>query len=102
MKKLLILTLLGLATLAYSAEQPAVFKKCIACHGPDAKKVAPGSKGGVTIAGMAKEDLLRKLKGYKAKTEDNGGAKAIMYGQMANVSDADIEALAEYISKLSK
>lgn len=102
MKKLLILTLLGLATLAYSAEQPAVFKKCIACHGPDAKKVAPGSKGGVTIAGMAKEDLLRKLKGYKAKTEDNGGAKAIMYAQMANVSDADIEALAEYISKLPK
>ncbi len=51
---------------------------------------------------MAKDDLLKKLKGYKAKTEDNGGAKAIMYGQMANVSDADIEALADYISKLPK
>lgn len=101
MKKLLILGLLGFASFAF-ADAPAVFKKCIACHGDNAKKIAPGSKGDVTIAGMAKEDLLRKLKGYKAKTEDNGGAKAIMYGQMASVSDADIEALADYISKLPK
>lgn len=101
MKKLLILGLLGFASFAF-ADAPAAFKKCIACHGPDAKKIAPGSKGDVTIAGMAKEDLLKKLKGYKAKTEDNGGAKAIMYGQMASVSDADIEALADYISKLPK
>ena len=101
MKKLLILALLGFASFAF-ADAPAVFKKCIACHGPDAKKVAPGSKGGVTIAGMAKDELLKQLKGYKAKTADNGGAKAIMYGQMANVSDEDIELLADYISKLPK
>ncbi|CUU39310.1 MULTISPECIES: c-type cytochrome [Helicobacter] len=101
MKKLLILTLLGFASFAF-ADAPAQFKKCIACHGPDAKKVAPGSKGDVTIAGMAKENLLKKLKGYKAKTENNGGSAAIMYGQMANVSDSDIEVLADYISKLPK
>ena len=101
MKKLLFLTLLSFASFAF-AEAPAVFKKCIACHGADAKKVAPGSKGGVTIAGMAKDELVKELKGYRAKTADNGGAKAIMYGQAANLSDADIEALAEYISKLPK
>lgn len=101
MKKLLFLTLLSFASFAF-AEAPAVFKKCIACHGPDAKKVAPGSKGNVTIAGMAKDELVKQLKGYKAKTADNGGAKAIMYGQAANLSDADIEALADYISKLPK
>lgn len=101
MKKLLFLTLLSFASFAF-AEAPAVFKKCIACHGPDAKKVAPGSKGGITIAGMAKDELVKQLKGYKAKTADNGGAKAIMYGQAANLSDADIEALADYISKLPK
>lgn len=102
MKKLLILMLVGCASLAAAAEAPAVFKKCIACHGADAKKVAPGSKGGITIAGMAKEELLKQLKGYKAKTADNGGAKAVMYAQMANVSDEDIEALANYISLLPK
>ncbi|WP_295739080.1 c-type cytochrome [uncultured Helicobacter sp.] len=101
MKKLLFLTLLSFASFAF-AEAPAVFKKCIACHGPDAKKVAPGSKGSITIAGMAKDKLITELKGYKAKTADNGGAKAIMYGQAANLSDADIEALADYISKLPK
>lgn len=101
MKKLLFLTLLSFASFAF-AEAPAVFKKCIACHGADAKKVAPGSKGGVTIAGMAKDELIKELKGYRAKTADNGGAKAIMYGQAANLSDADIEALADYISKLPK
>lgn len=101
MKKLLFLTLLSFASFAF-AEAPAVFKKCIACHGADAKKVAPGSKGNVTIAGMAKDELIKELKGYKAKTADNGGAKAIMYGQAANLSDADIEALADYISKLPK
>ncbi|CAM3349671.1 c-type cytochrome [Helicobacter labetoulli] len=101
MKKLLFLTLLSFASFAF-AEAPAVFKKCIACHGPDAKKVAPGSKGGVTIAGMAKDELIKELKGYRAKTADNGGAKAIMYGQAANLSDNDIEALADYISKLPK
>ena len=101
MKKLLILGLLGFASFAF-ADAPAACKTWIAWQGPDANKIAPGSKGDVTLAGMAKEDLLRKLKGYKAKTEDNGGAKAIMYGQMANVSDADIEVLADYISKLPK
>lgn len=101
MKKLLFLTLLSFASFAF-AEAPVAFKKCIACHGPDAKKVAPGSKGGITIAGMAKDELVKQLKGYKAKTADNGGAKAIMYGQAANLSDADIEALADYISKLPK
>ncbi|WP_104743484.1 c-type cytochrome [Helicobacter cinaedi] len=101
MKKLLFLTLLSFASFAF-AEAPAVFKKCIACHGADAKKIAPGSKGGVTIAGMAKDELIKELKGYRAKTADNGGAKAIMYGQAANLSDADIEALADYISKLPK
>ena len=101
MKKLLFLTLLSFASFAF-AEAPAVFKKCIACHGADAKKVAPGSKGGVTIAGMAKDELVKELKGYRAKTAENGGAKAIMYGQAANLSDADIEALADYISKLPK
>lgn len=101
MKKLLFLTLLSFASFAF-AEAPAVFKKCIACHGPDAKKVAPGSKGNVTIAGMAKDELVKQLKGYKAKTADNGGKAIIMYGQAANLSDADIEALADYISKLPK
>ncbi|CBG40490.1 c-type cytochrome [Helicobacter mustelae] len=80
------------------AEAPAIYKKCQICHGATGQKMAPGAKH--TIAGQPKEKLLADLKGYKAGTADNGGNKAIMYRQMKNVSDADIEALAEYISKL--
>lgn len=100
MNKLLILTLLGAMSVAMAADAPAAFKKCMACHGVNGQKVAPGAKGGITIAGLPKDKLLKDLKGYKAGTADNGGAKAIMYSQMKNVSDADIETLAEYISKL--
>ena len=99
MKKILLISAL-LASGLMAAEAPAAFKKCIACHGADAKMIAPGSKGNVKIAGLPKEKLLADLKGYKAKTADNGGAKAIMYAQMATVSDGDIEALATYISGL--
>ena len=99
MKKLTLLVLFGAASLCLGAEAPTVFNKCKMCHGPDGQKVAPGQKTG-PIAGLPKEKLLEDLRGYKAGTADNGGNKAIMYAQMKNVSDADIEALAEYISSL--
>ena len=98
MKKLALLAFIGAASLALGAEAPVVFKKCQICHGPTGQKLAPGSKQ--TIAGLPKDKLLEDLKGYKAGTADNGGNKNIMYAQMKNVSDEDIEALAEYISSL--
>ena len=99
MKKLSLLALISIASFAFAAEAPTAFNKCKACHGPTAQKVAPGQKTG-PIAGMPKDKLLKELKGYKAGTADNGGNKAIMYAQMKNVSDEDIEKLAEYISSL--
>lgn len=97
MKQVLLLCILSAFAMAAA---PAAFNKCVACHGANGQKVAPGAKGGVTIAGMPKDKLIEQLKGYKAGTADNGGAKALMYAQMKNVSDADIEVLADYISKL--
>lgn len=97
--------LLGMALASgclMAADGAAIYKKCIACHGVKAERVAPGSKGGVKIAGMDKARLVEQLKGYAAGTADNGGAKAIMYANMKNwkLTDADIEAVADYISKL--
>ncbi|WP_299549833.1 c-type cytochrome [uncultured Helicobacter sp.] len=101
MKKIL----LGLALASgclMAADGATIYKKCIACHGAKAERVAPGSKGNVKIAGMAKDELVTQLQGYKAGTADNGGAKAIMYANMKNfkLTDADIDAVADYISKL--
>ncbi|PAF45778.1 c-type cytochrome [Helicobacter sp. 11S02629-2] len=95
-----ILLLGVMGTFAAANEAPAVFNKCKICHGVDGKKMAPGAKA--LIAGLPKDKLLRDLKGYKAGTAHNGGNSKIMYAQMRNVSDADIEVLADYISKLPK
>ncbi len=101
MKKFTLLALIGAAGICLGAEAPAIFNKCKICHGANAEKVAPGQKTG-PIAGLPKDKLLTELKGYRAGTADNGGNKAIMYAQLKNVSDADIEALASYISSLPK
>ena len=83
-----------------AAEAPgkALFTTCAACHGPDGKTLALGK--GAVIAGQAKADLLEKMHAYKAGTRDITGNGMLMKGQMAALSDADMEALADYISQL--
>lgn len=100
MKKILLALAFSSASLM-AAEGADIYKKCIACHGAQGDKVAPGTKGNVKIGGMDKARLIEQLKGYSAGTADNGGAKAIMYANMKNfkLTDADIEAVADYISK---
>lgn len=103
MKKVLIALAFASATLM-AADGGTLYKKCIACHGANGDKVAPGSKGDVTIGGMDKAAILEQLKGYAAGTADNGGNKAIMYNNMKiwKFSDADMDAVADYIAKLPK
>ncbi|MBR2495504.1 c-type cytochrome [Helicobacter sp.] len=97
------LVCLGLAcSLALANSAPKIFTKCIACHGEDGQKIAPGARGGTSIAGLSKQKLIADLKGYRAQFADNGGAKSIMYIQAQNLSDTDIKELAEYISSLPK
>lgn len=93
----------NLAKVAESSPNPAnLYKKCIACHGEKGDKVAPGSVGSVLIADLSKETLIADLKGYRAKTLSKGGTAAIMYLQVNGFSDADIEALGEYIASFKK
>jgi cytochrome c len=83
-----------------AAEAPgkALFTTCAACHGPDGKTLALGKSA--VIAGQTKADLLEKMHAYKAGTRDITGNGMLMKGQMAALSDADMEALADYISSL--
>ncbi len=83
-----------------AAEAPgkALFATCAACHGPDGKTLALGK--GAVIAGQPKADLLDKMNAYKAGTRDITGNGMLMKGQMAALSDADMEALADYIASL--
>lgn len=95
MKKIVALCALGLASMLF-AEVPAVYKKCVTCHGADGKKVGVAPKA---IAGLSKQEALDFLNGYKNKTIKTPKANT-MYIQVKSLSDADMDALAEYISTL--
>jgi cytochrome c553 len=74
----------------------ALFAKCAGCHGADGKTAALGKSA--VIAGQSTADLETKINGYKAGTLNTAGMGALMKGQVASYSDADIKAVAIYIS----
>lgn len=96
------------AALAFSAtlSQPAqaldgkalyLEKTCIACHGKDAKKtllpVYP------KLAGQNAAYMEQQMKDIKSGARNNGQSAA-MQGVMHLVDDAEIKALAQYLSTL--
>lgn len=74
-----------------------LFASCSSCHGQKAEKSALNKSQ--IISTWDKQKIKNALIGYKNGTY-GGAMKDIMKGQMANKSDAQIEALADYISKL--
>ena len=75
-----------------------IYTKCAGCHGADGKTKALGKSP--EIAGQSKEELVTKIKGYKAGTIDVSGMGNLMKGQVATMDDATIEAVSTYISTL--
>nr|WP_226960600.1 c-type cytochrome [Sulfurimonas paralvinellae] len=85
-------------TVASTAPDGAkLFTACAGCHGTKAEKKALGKSQ--IIAGWNATKTENALKGYQDGTY-GGAMKAVMQGQASKLSDADIKALAEYISKL--
>ncbi len=76
----------------------ALFAKCAGCHGADGKTKAMGKAP--VLAGQAAADLETKIKAYKAGTRNEHGMGMLMKGQVGSLSDADIKAVATYISGL--
>ncbi len=76
----------------------AIFAKCAGCHGADGKTSAMGKSA--IIAGQPAADLEKKIAAYKAGTRNKTGMGMLMKGQVASLSDADIKAVATYISGL--
>jgi len=76
----------------------AVFTKCQSCHGADGKTKALGKSE--IIGGQSAEDLVKKIQEYKAGTRNVAGMGQLMNGQVKNLSDEDIKAVAAYISSL--
>lgn len=77
-----------------SAEEIAA--TCAACHGQDGNAVIPGYPH---LAGQYANYMVKVLEDYKAGKR-TGGQAAIMTGQAAGLSEDEMEAIANYYSKM--
>ena len=92
------LVLVGALLATSSAMASAdLYKKCAGCHGMHGEKKALGKSK--VITSLSEKDLQTALHGYKDGTY-GGSMKGLMKGQVAKLSDADIDSLAKYISTL--
>lgn len=101
MKKLIFIALFSAVGL-FAADGATLYKTCIACHGAGGDKVPPGSKATFTINSLSKDKIVEDLKGYKAGTLNQYNLGAQMKIYTAKLTDADMVALAEYITTLKK
>jgi cytochrome c553 len=85
-------------TVAPSKNGAALYAKCAGCHGSDGKTKALGKSP--AIAGQDAARLRKAMEEYKAGTRNAYGMGGVMAGQAKGLSDSDIAALADYISKL--
>ncbi len=91
------LALAGSYALVSAGQAEDIYRKCKGCHGADGSKVPPGSSEQYVVKGKSKDVLLKAMHGYVDGTY--GGSKAvIMKAQLKTLSDAEIEALAEYMA----
>ena len=101
MKKILLLlsltALVCAGTAAFAEDDTAALYKsrCAGCHGADGSKSTGGSPA---IKGMSSSDIETKLKGYTDGTY-GGKLKNMMVNLSKKLTDAERQALAEYISK---
>jgi len=90
MKKIILGTMIGCASLMATS-----FAPCAGCHGQNGEKAALGKSQ--IIKGWSVEKTIAALKGYKDGSY-GGPMKGIMKGQVARLSDSDIEDLAKQIA----
>lgn len=71
---------------------------CAGCHNPRGNGNEPG--GYPALGGQNAEYLVKQLKAYREGTRDAGANASIMMDVAAKLTDAEIEAVASYISGL--
>jgi cytochrome c553 len=99
MKKIALTMIFAGATLM-AADGAALYAKCAGCHGKDGKTPALGKSAPIDTLDAA--TIVKDLEGYKAGTLNKHGMGGVMKGQAAALSEDDMKALADYISKLGK
>ena len=96
---LLFAAALAVSVPVFAADGAALYKEktCVACHGKDAK--TPLAPNYPKLAGQSAAYAEAQMKDIKSGARNNGQTAA-MKGVMHLVSDAEIKALADYLSKL--
>ena len=94
MKKV-ILGLTLISTMMLASDGASLYSKCAGCHGSQGEKKALGKSK--VINEMSQADFITALNGYKDGSY-GGPMKGLMKGQVAKLSDSDIEALASHIT----
>ena len=74
-----------------------VEKTCTACHGKDGKK--PLMPDYPKIAGQNEQYIIKQMMDIKSGARANGNSAA-MKGVMVIVSDEELKAIADYVSKM--
>lgn len=107
MKVILKISLAGLLAITFFVLQPAdeakaqagktVYnsKGCAGCHGPDGK--APIMPIYPKLAGQNSGYTLAQLQAFKSM-QRKGGQSALMYGMAAQLSDAEMKQVADYLA----
>ena len=94
-KILFIFTIL--TSLLMATDGAAIYKKCSKCHGENGKHKAFGKSS--KIAGWKTEQTISVINIFKNMSKYDKFAK-VMYKQVSKLSDDEIRAVAEYISRL--
>jgi len=76
------------------------YETCAGCHGINGEIKAMGKSA--PIAGQDINKTVKQLQAYKSKNLSLYGMGALMKGQVAHLSEKDIETLAVYISKMER
>lgn len=76
----------------------SIWNKCIGCHGAYGEKKALGKSD--PIGGQDKVITISQLKDYRSGNLNQYGMGDLMKGQVAQLTNSDIEAVAKYIENL--
>jgi cytochrome c553 len=96
MKKIVLSAIVVAATAA--SLSAASIAACAGCHGANFEKVAMGKSA--IVKGWDEAKTVAALNGYKAGTLNTYGMGAVMKGQAAKLSDADIADIAKQIAAM--
>lgn len=96
MKKIVLSVIFAAATAA--SLSAASIAACATCHGASFEKAALGKSE--IVKGWDEAKTVASLNGYKAGTLNVHGMGAVMKGQTAKLTDADIADIAKQIAAM--